>query len=102
MVAKRRGLLLKSELLAGVAGRHESAWGGELVFQRNERLFALAVGRDFSQTTIYHVDGNYRPPAVHSMAIRGQIPASTSMCLGEHWINGFSGRRGRGNTEARN
>src|SRR5690242_21469232 len=103
MVGNSRGLLLESKLLAGVtASTHTAKSGRELVFQRNKWFIALAISGNLSQAAIHHVDRDHRPAAIHGVAIGGQIPASAPMCPGEHWVDGFTGRRSRGNTEARN
>jgi hypothetical protein len=103
MVGRHRGLLLESKLLARKKGQHSSVkLDRELIFQRNEWFIALAVRSDLPQAAVHHVDGDHRPAAIHGVAVGGQIPASAPMCPGEHWVDGFTGRRSRGNTEARN
>jgi hypothetical protein len=103
MVGRHRGLLLESKLLARKKGQHSSVkLDRELIFQRNEWFIALAVRSDLPQAAVHHVDGDHRPAAIHGVAVGGQIPASAPMYPGEHWVDGFTGRRSRGNTEARN
>ena len=62
----------------------------------------MTVRCHLTQATVHHVDSNHRSPAIHSVPICSQVPASTAMCFGDHGIHRITGSRVWGHTEAWN
>jgi hypothetical protein len=99
---KINGLLVRAkllwELVKATDSRHLDRLGGEQsVFERNKRLVAFAVRRDFMKTAIQRSHGEYRADTINRVAILGKIPAAAAVTFGKDSACRFTrNKMGRG------